>query len=493
MTEENNFQQFYNHCVVVAINRFLRSKCFVCLIAVLVVLSNMFGWEFPVYIAVSLTAVFIGIFGKDFLPLVPIFVFMYFSPSLANNPGLNADSIFFPENGLWIILAFILVAVIAVLSRIFAVEGRDFFLTKRIFFLTLVLMCITFFMGGFGTEWYTFENVRYVILLSLSFLFPYYLFSGGIVWNKVTKDYFAWVSLMGGLIVLAELIFIYATQDIYKDDGSIERALIHTGWGIHNNIGGMLVVFMPSAFYFASTKKGGCIYVILGTILLLGSVCTLSRTSILVGLVLYVFCAVWLLIQKKNRRQNMVTYIVLLVGVAIVYFIKRETFNELFDQFVRLGVSDSGRSPIYEAGIDQFLANQIFGNSFYSCNGYQWVYVEAMNFIPPRWHNTIIQILASCGLVGMAAYALHRLQTVAVLFIHPEKPKVFIFLSILSLLLISLMDCHLFNIGPTIYYSVALAFFEKTTEMKSDIHLLKENEVTEDEETEPEEENTEDF
>jgi hypothetical protein len=116
-----------------------------------------------------------------------------------------------------------------------------------------------------------------------------------------------------------------------------------------------------------------------------------------------------------------------------------------------------------------------------------------MNFIPPRWHNTIIQILASCGLVGMAAYLIHRLQTVAVLFIHPEKPKVFIFLSILSLLLISLMDCHLFNIGPTIYYSVALAFFEKTTEMKSDIHLLKENEVTEDEETELEEENTEDF
>jgi hypothetical protein len=72
----------------------------------------------------------------------------------------------------------------------------------------------------------------------------------------------------------------------------------------------------------------------------------------------------------------------------------------------------------------------------------------------------------------MTAYLLHRIQTIVVLFIHPDKAKIFVFLSILSLLLISLMDCHLFNIGPTIYYSMALAFFEKMPETKKEIRLL---------------------
>jgi O-antigen ligase len=472
MTEGNSFQQFYNHGVVVAINGFLRSKFFVCLIAVLTVLSNTLGLEFPVYIAVSLTAVLIGVFGQDFLPLVPIFIFMYFSPSLANNPGLNENSIFFPEHGLYVIIGFILVAVIALVSRVFAVEGKKFFSAKRIFLPSLLVLCITFLIGGIGTEWYTYENVRYVLLLCVTFIFPYYLFSGGIRWNKTTKDYFAWVSLMGGLVVLAELVFIYATQDILRDDGTIERALIHTGWGIHNNIGGVLVMFMPGAFYLASAKKGGCVYVVLGTAIFLGTVCTLSRTSILVSGCVYVFCAVWLVLQKKNRWQNLITYILLCVSIFLVYWKYRELFNNLFSQFFALGTSDSGRSEIYEAGIQMFLERKIFGNSFYACNGYQWVYVASMNFIPPRWHNTIIQILASCGIVGMTAYLLHRIQTIVVLFIHPDKAKIFVFLSILSLLLISLMDCHLFNIGPTIYYSMALAFFEKMPETKKEIRLL---------------------
>ena len=35
-------------------------------------------------------------------------------------------------------------------------------------------------------------------------------------------------------------------------------------------------------------------------------------------------------------------------------------------------------------------------------------------------------------------------------------------MAFLALLLMSLLDCHFFNIGPTLVYSIGLAFAEKT-------------------------------
>ena len=34
-------------------------------------------------------------------------------------------------------------------------------------------------------------------------------------------------------------------------------------------------------------------------------------------------------------------------------------------------------------------------------------------------------------------------------------------ISVMILLLCSLLDCHFFNVGPTLFYSVTLAFLEK--------------------------------
>lgn len=469
-------RKFYNYRAVVLINDFLHSKVFLLLLVVLTVLCNTLSLEFPIYITVSLIAVFTSIFSYDLLPIAPMFVFMYFSPSLGNNPGLNAGSIFYPENGLYVIIGFVLTAVIAVVIRLCLVEKKEFIFAKRIFLPGLLLFCITVLLGGVGTEEYTLENLRYAALLCLSFVFVYYLFSGSVQWDRVSKDYFAWIGFLAGLTILAELTYIYVAQDIFRADGSVERALIHTGWGIHNNIGGMLVTFMPSAFYLGSTKKCGCIFTILGTLILLGAVLTLSRTSIFFGCIMYAICAVWLVIQKKNRIQNLVTYLVVLLGILTVYCIRQEYFNDLFSQFFELGISDSGRSDIYARGWEMFLDNMVFGKGFYACDGYQWGYVDAMNFIPPRWHNTVIQILASCGIVGMAAYLLHRIQTIVVFFIHPDKTKAFIWFSILTLLLISLMDCHLFNLGPGLFYSLALCFLEKEPQMKKDAARFKKRE-----------------
>ena len=70
-------------------------------------------------------------------------------------------------------------------------------------------------------------------------------------------------------------------------------------------------------------------------------------------------------------------------------------------------------------------------------------------------------MLASCGAVGFTAYIFHRWQTITVLMRKPTAEKIFISLSILVLLGTSMVDCHFFNVGPTLFYSTMLAFAEK--------------------------------
>ena len=46
------------------------------------------------------------------------------------------------------------------------------------------------------------------------------------------------------------------------------------------------------------------------------------------------------------------------------------------------------------------------------------------------------------------------------LFCNQSKEKAFLGCSIAALLVCSLFDCHFFNVGPTLFYAMTLAFAE---------------------------------
>ena len=77
-------------------------------------------------------------------------------------------------------------------------------------------------------------------------------------------------------------------------------------------------------------------------------------------------------------------------------------------------------------------------------------------------HNTVLQLLSSCGIVGLIAYLIHRTQTVISFFRKITLQRSFIALTILSILVICLFDNHIFNIFPTIIYGALTAIFDKS-------------------------------
>ena len=103
----------------------------------------------------------------------------------------------------------------------------------------------------------------------------------------------------------------------------------------------------------------------------------------------------------------------------------------------------------------------LVGKGFTACETVQWGNHSDNPFWPARYHNTYVQILATCGLIGLVAYIYHRVQTVKIVMKDFNHEKLFMAIGILAIILISLIDCHLFNVGPAIIYSGLLLFIEK--------------------------------
>ena len=55
--------------------------------------------ELVAYPLILLTGIYVCLFARDLLPLMPIFACGYISPSVNNNPGQNNQSIFSLQGG----------------------------------------------------------------------------------------------------------------------------------------------------------------------------------------------------------------------------------------------------------------------------------------------------------------------------------------------------------------------------------------------------------
>lgn len=459
------------------INAFLRTPGYVVLIALLTAVSNAFSLDLYLYTVFILIGIYMSLFGEDYLPLMPIVIHCYIAPSTQNNPGRNPDSIFYPMNGgiyLMILLALFVISVVVRLVKDRRIGGKHFLKEKRSLTVGMLLLGAGYLLSGLGMESYSQvapKNLLFAFIQFASVFVFYFFFTGAVKWEKVRKDYLAWTGLCVGFVVLIQLLENYLSGRIFMDgSGTIDRELINTGWGMHNNIGGLMAMMLPFAFYLAYTKPHGWIYNILGTVLLLGVIISCSRTAMLVAMAAYILCAVILLRNKDRRKTNLRVYVFAAIGVlaAVIVF-----FDELLDVFAlffdELFIV-SQRNNLFYYGMKQFLEYPIFGGTFFPQGEYvpwDWSELESFtSFFPPRWHNTLVQIAASCGIVGLAAYGFHRYQTVKLLVRDRSEEKLFILIYVGVLLVCSLLDCHFFNVGPVLFYSMALAFAEKIEKSK---------------------------
>lgn len=435
-------------------------------IAVLTALANMFSLELVVYTLFVALGVWICLRGSDLLPLIPLTVLCYLAPSRANNPGRETDSVFSLANGgVWLILLAVVIAA-AVGWRMWKERERW---RKQSFRLLpgMIGLAVSFALGGIfspAVPKNTLPHLLFTLIQAACLILPYLVFSAGVDWKRVRRDWFGWFGLALGCLLIWELLWIFLTQKVITD-GVIVRKEIYTGWGMYNNIGGLLMVMIPFPFYLGSRYNKDLAGLLGGTAFWMGVLMSSSRNAILLGSALYLFCVIRILYRKADRKKlgKAVLYMGIALVAAVVLFWK--PLAQLFRVILNQGLDMSSRENIYLKGLQLFAQYPVFGVSFFSPEYQPWSWSSNDSFtafFPGRWHNTYVQLLATGGLVCLLSYCWHRWQTVRLLLENKRRQEVFfITASLTAFLASSIFDCHFFNAGPVIYYSLALAFAER--------------------------------
>ena len=242
---------------------------------------------------------------------------------------------------------------------------------------------------------------------------------------------------------------------------NINKDAMIAGWGMSNNFGGMLAMFLPASLYLAYKIRHGWIFYPFAFLQLAAVACTLSRTALLTGGILLLGGAILLSVVRSPRRTfirvcNLLAVAAAVVGGVLFFDRIRELFATIFER----GFGDSNRFAIWRFGMEKFLSSPLFGYGFY-IRFYPDFGFDIANWVfPDMYHNIFVQIFASCGLVGMAAYLYHLAQVLCLLLRRPSADRLLYLGIFLAVSGASLLDNHIFHIFPALLYSLSLGFWE---------------------------------
>lgn len=434
--------------------------------AALAFVCSLTGAEYIFFTLTAAAVVFVCLFCKDTRGVIAPAVLVVYSMSWKHTtqPPYQSDflnSVPFAV-AVGVLGAFVVAAMIL---RVVLFREKEAFSRSKTA-AGLLLLCAAFLWNGAFSKEFVTKDIFLGILIALSFGALYFFFGATLKRGEKYGTYFAYVLSLASAVIFLQIVkLLLFGHDAPSghipviEDGSINKDLMIAGWGMSNNVGGMLAMFVPAQLYLAYKLRRGYLFYVLAFVQM-GAVCfTLSRSSLLVGGAMLAAGAILLSVVKSPYRKfyRIFNICVLVVGVAgcLLFY---EKIVDLFYTIFERGFSDSNRFKIWKNGLLNFLKDPPFGVGFYA-PFYVDVNIENW-FFPDMYHNIFIQILASCGLFGIFAYAFH-LSQVLNLFVRKFSAERILYLAVFLMLSgTSLLDNHLFHIFPALVYSVTLCLWE---------------------------------
>lgn len=452
------YERIKNSKIIKGICTFQSSNAYIYVLCAFAVLSNVFALDGFLFAPILVSLCITNLFSDDVLPALPVAFTIAFGISPEHSPARGDTSYY---------LSVPFLCVIAPL--VFAVAATAFFRAsidknyKKISFsrglaLGIVVYSAVLLLNGiFSPEHDVLDFACGA--LTVATLTPFYFFFAAALNDKdINYEYICKTMVASGVVALIELFAIYV-----KNFGSLTsldsswKNMLYSGWGISNTIGQYVAMMIPSCFYFAVKKEKILTSFFLAGALYAGTYFSLCRTGMLIGAFICAVCAVITCVCCKNKKKSIICTVIfgaILIAVYAVTFFGT-IFPEFFG-FVRgTGVSDRGRFALWQKALEIFAERPLFGAGF---NSYAR---QTGGFSVAFAHNTLIQMLASCGVIGFAAYCYHRAQTVKLCLHKPTPVRLLIITEIAAYLLMGLLDITCFTPYCNMVYAALLAFLEK--------------------------------
>ncbi|MGN0818569.1 MAG: O-antigen ligase family protein, partial [Candidatus Coproplasma sp.] len=436
--------------------------------AVVVVGCYYLAWDMVTIWYMALCGIAVLLLLKDVTPLISLFLFMNIMISWKNSPSEvagNSDYYFQPTVLVQLGILIGAYAAVAIFKVILSIKNKQLKPTPTLW--GLCAFALAMILNGIFSQAYNAMNAVYGLFMAFFFLVIFALGSGNIKVEKSTFEKIAWAFIALSLCLILELMVAYLTYDGLFVDGRVDRVKLMFGWGVYNTMGMLLTISLPSAAYLAIRHKYGWIFTAYLMVLLACAYLTLSRQAILCGSVVFFLCVIAIFVKGKNEVAHGG---IMLAGMIVAIILTKQysdvinqTLESLSDNFF----SGSGRIDLYKLGFSYFMEKPLFGVGFY-------VPVEqdpgftGLDIIPRMYHNTVIQLLATGGVVAFATYVIHRAHTVISYAKNPTFERTYVALTIAALLMLNLLDNHLFYILPTLVYSMLVAVLVNSENAKTD-------------------------
>ena len=448
-----------------AISLFLSSPIYIAAVAVITAIGYLFGLEWLTYSLYALLAVLTVFLAEDAAPLLVLTAFGYMTVSRGNNPGAAVEGGILSERlSVFYLPSFrvFLGIIAAILGICFAAKWlldrkKRELRSRPALTVSLLVLGLTYMLGGLFSPYYSVKTVLFGLVQLLSICVPYFYFVTGP--RPARRDLYGRLFTAVGILLLVESIHMYRYVDLSQ---AVERHDLFTGWGIANNVGGMAALCIPAPFCMITERKKFSAYAPISLAILIGVMLTQCRNAILFGSILFVvsILVTYYFADKALRRQILLFYAISAAVALLCSVLFWKELSLFFRSMLDNGADLNSRDSIWLIGLQYFREHPIFGNGFFHSGTFRWGQLSPDSFIPPRYHNTFVQLLASGGIVALVAYGYHRVETVRLLLKKRTPQTIYIALSVADLLLTSLLDCFFFNIGPGLSYGLLLVFLE---------------------------------
>lgn len=315
-------------------------------------------------------------------------------------------------------------------------------------FLPMLFVSVAVTIGGVGVisakDYFSGASIYNMLGIGFGMLLVYCFFYSKI---EANKDYSLIEKLSEVMVVIGLFIsfMVFAHYVINVNTVIDKGGIFYIRW--RNNASTILMMATPFAFYLGNKKPYTAV---LAFIFYIAMLLTGSRGGMLFGTIELVMCLVMFILYDKRRRLAYVLICVCFMFVALVFLPEITSFlnftiQRLFkvlNQFLLGGPDTETRVRHYARGIEDYLNNPIFGTGLGNLTNRDIFKSKPGSLC--WYHCEPIQIAGSFGTVGIVAFVYQFIKRNALIWKKATLFNMTIFLSYISLELMSLVNPGIF-------------------------------------------------
>lgn len=277
----------------------------------------------------------------------------------------------------------------------------------------LILLTLSLLIGGLFSPFLSefSEGLHIFFTAGVGMLGVHFFYSNKVKVNGKTpvKHYFCHSFLCAVNVACGQALFAYVHTLLFggaEVDGPNSHLFYYPGgfcWANSNHIASLILLAIPICLYILTHTDNFKFYLFQLVFLYVTMLITFSdgATAILAVFTPTLFYFTFLNMNKRNYKAFKIFVIAVAVIVTLVLSFIAVFYNTQLIQYLIKRSSDNGRIPVYIRAIELFKNYPLFGVGL----GHASVSVNLIGNYRGFFHSTFFHIIASCGIVGICAYA----------------------------------------------------------------------------------------